>query len=310
MEFGAHLPLILAPGEETPDAAFISDYAATAEALGYTTVSANDHIMYRSPWLDGPTTLAVAAAATARVRIATSILVPTIRHPFVAAKMLSTLDNLSGGRLVVGLGPGSYEPDYAATGVPFVERWRRFDQCVAALRAIWHDDDLLDDGGPYAYQGINMRPRPRQPAGPPIWIASWGSQVGLRRVARLGDGWLASAYNTTPEGFANGWRALQETLPRYGKDPAAFPNALVTMFTYVTNDDAAIDRAVGRKIGPAVGRSPQELAGRLLMGSAEECIARVRAYHAAGVQRIFVWPAADELEQLRIFAERVMPDCA
>src|SRR2546426_4741236 len=71
IEFGAHLPLILAAGERSPDAGWIAGYAATAEALGYTAVSSNDHVMYRSPWLDGPTTLAVAAAATKRVRIAT-----------------------------------------------------------------------------------------------------------------------------------------------------------------------------------------------------------------------------------------------
>ena len=97
MEFGAHLPLILAADQPSPDAAWISDYASSAEALGYRTVSSNDHVMYRSPWLDGPTTLAVAAAATKRVSIATSVLVPAIRHPFVAAKMLATLDALSGG---------------------------------------------------------------------------------------------------------------------------------------------------------------------------------------------------------------------
>jgi alkanesulfonate monooxygenase SsuD/methylene tetrahydromethanopterin reductase-like flavin-dependent oxidoreductase (luciferase family) len=307
MEFGAHLPLILATDEPPPDAAWISDYAGTAEALGYTAVSSNDHVMYRSPWLDGPTTLAVAAAATRRVQIATSILVPAIRHPFVAAKMLATLDVLSGGRLVVGVGPGSYQPDYDATGVPFVERWKRLGQSVMAMRGIWQGDDSPAEAGPYAFPGVNMRPRPVQPNGPPIWIGSWGSPAGLRRAARIGDGWLASAYNTTPEKFGQDWTALGEMVPRFGKKRETFSNALVTMFSYVTDDPRGIDRAVRQKLGPAIGRTPEELAGRLLMGTAEECANRVRAYAAAGVQRIFIWPAADEIRQLRIFAERVMP---
>lgn len=307
MEFGAHLPLILGHDEPPPDAAWIAEYAAGAEALGYSTISANDHVMHRSPWLDGPTTLAIAAAATKEARIATSILVPAIRHPFVAAKMLATLDVLSHGRLIVGVGPGSYEPDYEATGVPFNERWQRLDQCVAAMRGIWQRDDAPREAGPYAFSSVNMRPRPIQPNGPPIWIGSWGSPVGLRRVARTGDGWLASAYNTTPEKFAQDWRALTAMLRTYGKEPKGFSNALVTMFSFVTDDPKEFDRAVQKKLAPAVGRTPDELAGRLLMGTAEECAHRVRAYEAAGVQRMFIWPAADEIQQLRIFAERVVP---
>jgi probable F420-dependent oxidoreductase len=307
MEFGVHLPLILAVDEPSPDAAWISDYAATAEALGYASVSSNDHVMYRSPWLDGPTTLAIAAAATTRVRIATSILVPAIRHPFVAAKMLATLDVLSGGRLTVGVGPGSYQPDYDATGVPFEERWKRLDECVIAMRGIWQQDDSPAEAGPYAYPDVNMRPRPAQPNGPPIWIGSWGSPAGLRRVARIGDGWLASAYNTTPAKFGQDWKALTDMLPRFGKQANTFSNALVTMFSYVTDEPREIDRAVRQKLGPAIGRTPDELAGKLLMGTAEECAQRVRSYAAAGVQRIFIWPAADEIQQIRIFAEHVMP---
>ena len=310
MEFGTHLPLILGTEQTPPDAAFISDYAATAEALGYTFISANDHVMYRAPWLDGPTTLAVAAAATKRIRLATSVLIPVVRNPFVAAKMLTTIDHLSGGRLVVGVSAGSYEPDYAAVGIPFDERWRRLDQSIMALRAIWRDDEVPAEAGPYALRDVNMRPRPLQPGGPPIWIGAWGSHAGLRRVARLGDGWLASAYNTTPEKFTVDWRALRQTLPRFGKDEATFPNALVTMFSYVTKDRGEIDRAVQRKLGPAVGRASDDLAARLLMGTPEDCIGVVRSYAEAGVQRMFIWPAENELEQLRTFAEQVMPSCA
>src|SRR5436190_1653831 len=153
MEFGAHLPLILAADDPPPDAAWICDYASAADA-------------------------------TKRVRIATTILVPAIRHPFVAAKMLATLDVMSGGRLIVGVGPGSYQPDYEATGVPFEERWKRLDECVIAMRGIWQNDDSPDEAGPYRFPNVNTRPRPVQPGRPPIWVVSWGCPVGPRPFVR------------------------------------------------------------------------------------------------------------------------------
>ncbi len=309
MEFGVHIPQILGEGDSPPDAAFISDYAAAAESLGYAFVSANDHIVHRLPWVDGPLALAIAAAATKRIRLSTSIIIPAVRNPFVAAKTLAALDHLSGGRLVVGVGAGSYEPDYVLAGVPFEERWRRLGQSIIAMRAAWRDEDVPDAAGPYAMQSINMRPRPLQPGGPPIWIGAWGSPAGLRRVARLGDGWFASAYNTTPEKFPADWSALRETLARHNKDPQTFPNGLATMFTYVTDDRVEAERVVGQKLGPAVGRGAVDLSSRLLIGTADECIGLVRAYADAGVQRIFIWPAGNELDQLRTFAEQVIPNC-
>jgi alkanesulfonate monooxygenase SsuD/methylene tetrahydromethanopterin reductase-like flavin-dependent oxidoreductase (luciferase family) len=103
---------------------------------------------------------------------------------------------------------------------------------------------------------------------------------------------------------------LKAVLPRFNKDPETYPNALVTMFSYVTGDRSEIDGAVQRKLGPAVGRASEELVSRLLMGTPNDCIRLVRSYAEAGVQRIFIWPADDEIEQLRIFAEQVMPACA
>src|SRR5262249_60168498 len=90
----------------------------------------------------------------------------------------------------------------------------------------------------YSTAGTDRRPPPAQPAGPPIWIGSWGSDAGLRRTARLGDGWLASAYNTTPAGFADAWTRLQGHLAGEGRDAAGVPNALATMWFHITDDPA------------------------------------------------------------------------
>lgn len=306
MEFGVHLPL-LAWGDEPYDLTSLTEYVRTAERLGFTAVSVNDHLQFRRPWLDGPTALASVLASAGEMTVATTITLGVVRGPVPLAKALAAIDVLSGGRLVVGIGPGSYRPDYDAVGLSWEERWPRFEEAVHALRALWRPDGEPFEGAFYSTRGIRLEPRPARAGGPPIWIGSWGSDAGLRRAARLGDGWLASAYNTTAERFAEGWARLRELLPTHGKDPDTFPNALATMMIYVEDDPAAAERVVAERVAPALGRKPDELRGRLLIASAEECAERLSGYAAAGVQRVFLWPVGAPVEQLEQFRERVAP---
>jgi alkanesulfonate monooxygenase SsuD/methylene tetrahydromethanopterin reductase-like flavin-dependent oxidoreductase (luciferase family) len=127
---------------------------------------------------------------------------------------LGAIDRLSDGRLIAGVGPGSSSADYTAVGLHFSERWQRFDEAISALRALWRPDGTPFVGRFYSTAGLSLEPRPAQPYGPPIWVGSWGSDAGLRRVARLADGWLASAYNTTPELFGEAWQALRVSRSR------------------------------------------------------------------------------------------------
>ncbi len=152
------------------------------------------------------------------------------------AKTLAAIDILSNGRLFVGLGPGSSARDYEIVGMSYEERWKRFDEVVQFLRALWSVDGARFTGRFYSNADIELKPKPLQRPTPPIWIGSWGSDAGLRRVARLADGWLASAYNTTPDQFKVGLGKLRDNLRTMGKDPDSFPNALVTMFMFVTDD--------------------------------------------------------------------------
>ena len=124
---------------------------------------------------------------------------------------------------------------------------------------------------------------------------------------RLGDGWLASAYNTTPEAFAAARRRLADHLHAFGKDPDRFPNAIATMFFYITEERATSDRILWEDLSPTLKRPVEELRERLLVGPAEECAQKLAAYRAAGAQRIFLWPVEDELRQLATFQERVTP---
>jgi alkanesulfonate monooxygenase SsuD/methylene tetrahydromethanopterin reductase-like flavin-dependent oxidoreductase (luciferase family) len=294
MEYGAHLPLIAFDGERRTLAelrAFVQD----AARLGFDFLCANDHLFFSRPWLDGPVALAATIDAAADMTIATTVCLPVVRGAAQTAKTLAALDNLSDGRLVAGVGPGSSPRDYAAVGVPFAERWRRFDAAVGDLRALLSADSALE-------------PWPVRPDGPPLWIASWGSPAGLRRTARLGDGWLASGYNTTPARFRDGLAALSGELRAAGKRPEAFPNAIATMWLYVTEKPRDAERMLDRVLAPALGRPVEQVRSLALpIGSAEQCAERLDEYAQAGAQRIFVWPLAEERRQIELFLERVAP---
>jgi len=306
MEFGVHLPLISFMGEQRS----LDDLIAVTRAaddLGYTHVCANDHLVFSRPWLDGLTTLAAVLAHSGRMTLATTVAVPVLRGPAATAKILAAIDLLSGGRLMVGLGPGSSARDYELVGLRFEERWKRLDEAVQTLRAYWRGDNVAFEGTFYSSAGFTLEPTPAQRPGPPIWIGSWGSAAGLKRVARLADGWLASGYNTTPDLFAQAWSDVQAELAARGRDATGFPNGIATMWCYVTEDRARAEAMLAGMLAPLLNRPVEPLRSILPIGSAEECARKVLAYERAGAQRIFLWPLADERAQLETFRERVVP---
>jgi alkanesulfonate monooxygenase SsuD/methylene tetrahydromethanopterin reductase-like flavin-dependent oxidoreductase (luciferase family) len=239
--------------------------------------------------------------------IATTVALPVVRGPMQTAKLLAALDILSGGRLVAGVGPGSSPRDYAAVGVPFEERWKRFDEAIRALRSLLTRGAEDFEGRFYSTKGLELEPLPARPEGPPMWIASWGSAAGLRRIARHGDGWLASGYNTTPSRFRESLALMAEELSARGR-AAELPNGIATMWLYVTESRSAADRLLTEVLAPLLNRSVEQLRELALpVGSAEQCAEYIAAYRAAGAQRLFVWPLADELRQLELFREAVVP---
>ena len=306
MEFGVHLPLISIAGERQPLDDLLA-FTETARDLGYTHLCANDHLVFRGPWLDGPTALAAVLAHSGQMTLATTVAVPVLRGPAATAKILAAIDVLSGGRLVVGVGPGSSARDYEVVGVPFEERWKRLDEAVETLRAYWRADDVAFEGSFYSTGGFTLAPTPAQRPGPPIWIGSWGSVAGLKRVARLADGWLASGYNTTPELFAQAWSDIQAEVAASGRDAVRFPNGIATMWCYVTEDRAREEAMLADVLAPMLNRPVEQLRAILPIGPAEECARKMLAYARAGAQRIFLWPLADERAQLEVFRERVVP---
>jgi alkanesulfonate monooxygenase SsuD/methylene tetrahydromethanopterin reductase-like flavin-dependent oxidoreductase (luciferase family) len=236
--------------------------------------------VFSRPWLDGPTALAAVLAQSGRMTLATTVAVPVLRGPAATAKILAALDLLSGGRLLVGLGPGSSARDYELVGVSFEERWKRLDEAVQTLRAYWRADDVAFEGTFYSSAGFTLRPDAAQRPGPPIWIGSWGSAAGLRRVARLADGWLASGYNTNPELFAQAWADVQAETGGARAGCGRFPNGIATMWCYVTDDraraDAMLDGRAGAVARSSGGAAPFDSPHRLCGGLRAEA-AGVRA---------------------------------
>jgi len=282
VELGVHLP-VMEFGEEGQSLTRLQGAADAARENGFAAVSANDHFLFATPWLDCFAALAAVVDRTGGMAVATTISLPVLRGPVATAKALAALDVLTDGRVVAGVGPGSSKADYDAVGIPFEERWKRFDAAVTQLR------ELLGPESPLA-------PLPRQPGGIPLWIGSWGSGAGLRRVARLADGWLASAYNTTPDRFA----AARAKLPE------GFPSALATMWTWITESRTEADRML-EALASRLQREPDELRGQVCVGSADHCTELLSRYRDAGCERVYFWPLGDEPRQIELIAAAARP---
>jgi alkanesulfonate monooxygenase SsuD/methylene tetrahydromethanopterin reductase-like flavin-dependent oxidoreductase (luciferase family) len=281
-------------GDEGQSLGRLTRAVDAARECGFAAVSANDHFLFQTPWLDGPTALAAVLDRSGEMELATTVSLVSLRGPVALAKALAALDLLSGGRLIAGVGPGSSKRDYDAVGVPYEERWQRFDEAAARLRTLLRADSEL-------------APAPQRTGGIPLWIGSWGSRAGLRRVARLGDGWLASAYNTSPDAFGAARESLEEELRARGKDADGFPNALVTMWTWITPDAREAEGVLRDVLAPLLGRDPEALRDQLCIGPPEKCAELLSRYARAGCERVHLWPLGDEPRQIELAATEVLP---
>jgi alkanesulfonate monooxygenase SsuD/methylene tetrahydromethanopterin reductase-like flavin-dependent oxidoreductase (luciferase family) len=307
VDLGVHLPL-MPFGEEPLSFERLRKAVDTARECGFAAVSANDHFIFQTAWLDGLTALASVIERSGQLTLATTVSLAVLRGPVPLAKALAAIDILSEGRLVAAVGPGSSKRDYDALGLGFEERWKRFDEALAMLRALLNGEPFPEDARYYRVPSdIELAPAPRRPGGVPLWVGSWGSTAGLARVARAGDGWLASAYNTAPERFSAARAVLARGLEQRGRDADGFPNALATMWTWVTNERAERDRVLADVLAPLLKRDPDELGGQICVGSVEHCAQLLSRYAEAGCHRVYLWPLGDEQRQLELVANEVAP---
>jgi alkanesulfonate monooxygenase SsuD/methylene tetrahydromethanopterin reductase-like flavin-dependent oxidoreductase (luciferase family) len=301
-----------------------SDYGSTndriislaqhAEALGYDSLSVNDHIVFHTSWLDALTTLSAVASSTTRILIGTSILNIVVRNPVVCAKALAAIDILSSGRLFAGVGPGSHRGDYDACGMDFNERWPRFSEALQILVMLLSSNKTSKSidykGKYYALRDIILLPKPVQKPHPPIYVGSWGSEIGLKRLAKYSNGWMASAYNITPTKFKEKWNFLLAYRKSLGKDKEEelFDNSVMSMFGYIDDDKDRVHKVVREILAPALRRPAEDLEQMLLFGSLDKCLRKIRNFVDAGVNRIHFWPVLDYEDQIRIFKNGIAVD--
>lgn len=301
-----------------------SDYGSTndriislaqhAEALGYDSLSVNDHIVFHTSWLDALTTLSAVASSTKRILIGTSILNIVVRNPVVCAKALAAIDILSSGRLFAGVGPGSHRGDYDACGMDFSERWPRFSEALQIFVMLLSSNNTSKSidykGKYYALRDIILLPKPVQKPHPPIYVGSWGSEVGLKRLAKYSNGWMASAYNITPTKFKEKWNFLLAYRKSLGKDKEEelFDNSVMSMFGYIDDDKDRVRKVVREILAPALRRPAEDLEQMLLFGSLDKCLHKIRNFVDAGVNRIHFWPVLNYEDQIRIFKNGISVD--
>jgi alkanesulfonate monooxygenase SsuD/methylene tetrahydromethanopterin reductase-like flavin-dependent oxidoreductase (luciferase family) len=292
----------------------IISLAQHAEALGYDSLSVNDHIVFHTSWLDALTTLSAVASSTTRILIGTSILNIVVRNPVVCAKALAAIDILSSGRLFAGVGPGSHRGDYDACGMDFSERWPRFSEALQIFVMLLSSNNTSKSidykGKYYALRDIILLPKPVQKPHPPIYVGSWGSEVGLKRLAKYSNGWMASAYNITPTKFKEKWNFLLAYRKSLGKDEEVelFDNSVMSMFGYIDDDKDRVRKVVREILAPALRRPAEDLEQMLLFGSLDKCLRKIRNFVDAGVNRIHFWPVLNYEDQIRIFKNGISVD--
>jgi probable F420-dependent oxidoreductase len=211
MEFGICVPHYGKPIEIDR----ILEIAKRAETLGFASVWVTDHILvprtmniiYRDNMLEPLALLSHLAAVVSRVRLGTSVIILPYRSPIIVAKMLATIDQLSGGRVILGTGAGWMEEEFQALNAPFTERGDYCDECLRIIRQAWTQDTISMQGKFHRYEDMQPSPRPVQAGGPPIWVGG-NSARSRRRVAELGDGWHSSGLHAAE--MAPGCAHVQE----------------------------------------------------------------------------------------------------
>jgi probable F420-dependent oxidoreductase len=278
--------------------------AAEAEGLGFDSLWAGDHIAFPAPILDPLQVLACFASHTQRVRLGTCVYLLPLRHPTVVAKMVASLDFITGGRLVFGIGVGGEFPgEFQASGVPVSERGARANEAITVLRRLWRGDAAEHTGKFFRIGAVRLKPPPVQPGGPPIWVGG-RSDAALRRTARYGDGYVG--YLLSAEGFRQRMERIRTFTAAAGRADRPLTAALMTFAVVDPDRTAALQRA-GSILSAMYGRSMDSAAERYcVVGTPEECRVAVQRYATAGVEHLILTPLAygdGSIDQVRALAQ-------
>ena len=297
------IPQTFPSGSDRIDAERIRRYLARAEALGFTGAWVVEQVVGTIPSLEPIELLTYAAAATTRLRLGAAVLLTALRSPIHTAKSLATLDQLSGGRLDVGVGLGGSSAVYPAFGLAPERRAARFAEGIGVMKRLWTEPRVTFEGEFYRLKDLPMEPKPRQRPHPPIWFGAHHPNA-LQRAVALGDAFMGAGSLSTAK-FAEEVALLRRLLETAGRDPAAFPVAK-RVYIAVDGDRARAGRRLTEWFGAFYHR-PQLAEEVSVWGSPEECAEGLRAVVAGGAGMLMLNPVFDDDEQLERFAAELAP---
>ena len=277
--------------EGLPDPGLFGAVADLAEDLGWDSIWGGEHLSFHNPILDLSVALSIFAARTRRLLLGAGLVLLPLRHPAWVAKTYGSIDFVSDGRLLLGIGVGGEGPkDFEAAGVPIGERGARADEGIAALRSLWGSQQPASHAGRfYGFEGVQIDPPPALAGGPPRLVGG-RSPAALRRAGRLGDGWLA--YMVGADRFARDFAVVRRHAAEAGRDPEALTPAIVLPAPVGPDGDAAREQA--RAHLTERYNTPFEahhITRYTIAGNPAECRARLREYVDAGVRHFVLNPA-------------------
>jgi probable F420-dependent oxidoreductase len=281
--------------------ALLTRYLARAEELGFdglwTLDSAVAGRTAHNPLLDGVHLLTYAAALTTKPTLGIAVIVLPRRNPALLAKELATLDQLSGGRVVAGVGLGMSDGSEGALGFPTDRHVRRLSESVEVMRALWSQEEASYHGEVFDFSGVRVEPKPAHPL--PIWFGA-GKPPAVRRAARLGDGWIGSGSSASSD-FVEQAAILREELERAGRDPDAFPKAK-RVYMAVEDDERTARERLTPILDGMYGR-PGLTERVAICGTAAQVAERLHELTDAGAGELLLNPVYEPLEQLEAAAE-------
>jgi len=271
------------------------------ERWGFESVWSGDHVSFHNPIFESVTLLASYASITTRIKLGTGVYLLALRSPAIAAKTSATLDVLSGGRLIFGVGVGGENPkEFEVCGVPHKERGARVTEGIDAVRALWRDTPASFSGRFTRFDKVSIDPKPVQQPGPPIWIGG-RSDAALLRAARQGDGWMA--YVVHADRYAQSAAKIREEADRAGRTLDGFVNAHLAFVTIGNDYEKARDtwvRLLSRRYAQDFG----PLAAKYgIIGTAAQCAEQLERFIAAGCSSFVMNPICDNEDTERQFEQ-------
>ena len=282
--------------------------AALATRHGYDSIWTGDHVAFPMPILDPFQQLAQIAAHTEGITLGTSVYLLPLRHPVLAAKQVASIDRLCDGRFVFGVGIGGEFPaEYAACEVPHSERGARLSASIPIVRALVRGEPAKGDGRYYQFPETVLAPAARQPGGPPIWCGG-RAPAALRRIGRLGDGWIS--YVVTPERYRKGLQEIAQAAAEAGRRIERFGTSHL-LFTRIDDDyESALEHAnahLSQRYAMDFRSATERYAA---LGPPAAVAEKIDAFRSAGLRHLILdmtGPAEDRDAQLQRFAEEVRP---